>query len=216
MKRLEACLEFIKGHDFLIDVGSDHAYLPIMAIEKNYVSRAIASDVNLGPVNNAKKNIKDLNLDNKIEVLKYDGIPPNDCDVLNISGMGGELMVKILDSTLKNAKNLKSIVLAPNTDCYLVRKYLSQNGYRIVDENIIFYRHYYEIIKFEKGSASYSQDELYLGPILMKKRSNVFIEKYTKLLNHLENIKKNINDSLRLSEINNEIDIIKNNLKDLL
>ena len=42
----------------IADIGTDHAYLPIYLIKKGICNTAIASDINKGPVEKAKSNIR--------------------------------------------------------------------------------------------------------------------------------------------------------------
>ena len=121
--RLKCISKYTKGFNKVLDVGSDHGLLPIYAIENHFVKSAIASDINSKPLIKAKENFLKHNLD--IEVIVYDGIPKTDSDCIVIAGMGAELIIKILEKTLSNAINYKRLVLAPNTDYYLLRQYLN-------------------------------------------------------------------------------------------
>lgn len=207
-KRLIGVSYFTKGFDTLLDVGTDHGFLPIYALKNGLVSNAIASDVNEQPLLNASTNIIKSNL--SIETILYDGIPVTKADVISVCGMGGELIIEILEKSLCNARNLKRLILAPNTDSYMVREYICNNGFILVDEAIIKDKnHYYEVLVLEKGNKNYSPKDLYFGPFLLKKKNKEFKEKYMKKLCKLESIVSNITEGFRKEKINEEIKLIK-------
>ena len=205
--RLKEIAKFTSGFNSLLDVGSDHGLLPIYAIKSGYVNSAIASDINYKPLIKAKENIKKNNLD--IETIVYDGIPECSCEVIVIAGMGAELIISILEKTLSNAKNLKRLVLSPNCDYDLLRRFITKD-FKIVDEDIIYdKKHFYEIIVLEKGNESYSEKELLFGPILLKKKSDIFINKHKKELDDYLKIVDNITDISKQEEIKEKIKLLK-------
>ena len=206
-KRLKEIAKYTDGFNLLLDVGSDHGLLPIYAIKNHFVNGAIASDINNKPLIKAKENFNKYNLN--IDTIIYDGIPKNNADVIVIAGMGAELIISILEKTLNNANNLKRLILAPNCDYDVLRRYIIQY-FKIVDEDIVYDKnHYYEIIVLEKGKEEYSQLDILFGPILLKKKSEIFINKYKKELNNLNNIIDNITDLKKKEEIETKIKLIK-------
>ena len=206
-KRLKEIAKYTSGYNLLLDVGSDHGLLPIYALKNKYVNEAIASDINSKPLIIAKENFAKYNLD--IKTIIYDGIPKTNADVIVIAGMGAELVISILEKTLNNAKNLKRLILAPNCDYDILRTYI-KGSFKIVDEDIIYDKnHYYEIIVLEKGMEEYSDIDLLFGPILLKKKSETFINKYKKELNNLNKIVDNITDINKQKEVKERIKLIE-------
>lgn len=205
--RLISISKYTKGYNLLLDVGSDHGLLPIYAINNNYVSNAIASDINFKPLIKAKENFKKYNLE--IETIIYDGIPETNADCIVIAGMGSELIIQILEKTLNNAKNLKRLILCPNTDYDMLRTYINHK-YNIVDEEVVYdKKHYYEIIVLEKGNSNYNDYELYFGPVLLKNKSKDFLNKLEKDLKTLKNIVCGITDSTKKENVEKEIKMIE-------
>ncbi len=206
-KRLKEIAKFSNGYNNLLDVGSDHGLLPIYAINSGFVKKAIASDINYKPLIKAKENFNKYNLD--IETIIYDGIPNTNADCIVIAGMGAELIIEILEKTLSNAKNLKRLVLSPNCDYEILRRFITKD-FKIVDESIIYdKKHYYEIIVLEIGHYDYTDKELYFGPILLKEKSTVFIDKHKKELNDYLKIVDGITDINKQNEIKEKINMIK-------
>ncbi len=90
--RLQNCVEFTKGHDVLIDIGTDHALLPVYAVLNNYVKKAYACDVSMGPLESAKKTIDIYNTTENVGVIKSDGFKNIDID-FDVSVIAGMLLV---------------------------------------------------------------------------------------------------------------------------
>jgi tRNA (adenine22-N1)-methyltransferase len=135
--RLSLVMKNIEECEIICDIGSDHAYIPIMAVKKELCIRAIASDVRLGPCRVAYKNISEFGLQDKIEVRTGCGlekITERESDSVVIAGMGGILITKILDKDFAKAKRASRLILQPmNSDEYL-RRWLYYNGFEIINE----------------------------------------------------------------------------------
>lgn len=142
-ERLLTAVQFVREGSRLADIGTDHGYLPIFLILEGRIPFAIAADINRGPLDKADENIHKYALDGKIKTVLCDGlkrIDKHEVDDVAIFGMGGELIVKILDEApwLKDAA--KRLILQPMTHPEKLRKYLADNGYRIIGEAISFDR----------------------------------------------------------------------------
>ena len=135
MKRIDLIASLAKNSNIICDIGCDHAYTVIKAIKDYGVSYAIASDINDGPLEIAKKNIISHKIEDKVKIVKSDGFKNvnDEFDTAIISGMGGNLIIDILNSSLDKIKN-KKLIISANSDFYLVRKYLNNNGFIISDE----------------------------------------------------------------------------------
>ena len=124
----------------LADIGSDHAYLPIALCLEDNIECALASDINEGPVAAAVSNIGRNGLSDRIRAVRADGLDMArdfDPDCITVLGMGGELIVSILDAApwIKNPKI--TLVLQPMTHGEILAEYLAQNGFAVKDEMIV-------------------------------------------------------------------------------
>ena len=176
-KRLQVALSFLHGINGFADIGCDHGYLPIEAINRNIVNFAIASDNKRGPFLKAKNNIELAGLTEKIEVRLEDGIGsyPQTIDAIAILGMGGELIVQILEKA--NLDNIAILVLGPNSEAKQVRFFLQKAGYTIDDESFIKdHNHYYQTIRAIKGNMNLSLQEAIFGPINIQKKNPILLE----------------------------------------
>ena len=180
-KRLKTLAEYIDDNCNMVDIGCDHGLLDIYLIQNKNNINIIASDVNENALNNAKSNIKRNNLDNKIKTILSNGLDNIDMtnlDTIVISGMGAHTIVGILYNNLGKLKNIKKIVIQSNNDIDFLRYKVTKIGYYINRETLVKDAGIiYTIIEFKKGYRLYSKKELYLGPCLIKEKSDLFIEK---------------------------------------
>lgn len=142
-ERLLTAVQFVREGSRLADVGTDHGYLPIFLILEGRIPFAIAADINRGPLDKADENIHKYALDGKIKTVLCDGlrrIDKDEVDDVAIFGMGGELIVKIIDEAPWLKDTSKRLILQPMTHPEKLRKYLADNGYRIIGEALSFDR----------------------------------------------------------------------------
>ena len=138
--RLKIIADSIQGYETAADIGSDHAYIPIYLAKNNRVKSAIATDVNSGPVEISKKRIKSYGVEAKVSVRQGDGlqiIKPGEAEVIVVAGMGGILIRDILDRDAKVAKSAKLLILQPMRDSDIIRKWLFEHDFDIIDEELV-------------------------------------------------------------------------------
>ena len=134
-KRLKTVADLVTRGNIVADVGADHGYVPIYLVEENISPYCYAMDVNEGPLSKAKINIAEHELEDKIETILSDGLDAfgeRKADTIIISGMGGDLIVDIL----ARANDFDELILSPHKRSDLVRKYLTDNEYKIIDEKM--------------------------------------------------------------------------------
>ena len=206
-KRLKTVSDLVTPCDKVADIGTDHGYVPIYLIKKNICKFAYAMDVNEGPLEKAKANITEEGLQDRIETLLSDGFDnfgDRSADCVIIAGMGGDLIVDILTRALKYDFN--ELVLSPHKRVDLVRKFLCENGYRIVDERMVEDAgKYYPIIKANKGESDYSKVELEFGPILLARKDetlkeylDIQLNKFGRIVSSLEREDKEVQHKYKL------------------
>jgi len=178
-KRLNACLSYLKDINTVMDIGTDHAYLPIEAIKQGLVKNAYAIDNKKGPLMLAEENILKYGLKDKITAVLADGIDTlsEDVDAIVIAGMGGKMIHDILEG--KSYLNVKRFILQPNNHPQLVRALTKNNALKIVDELIVIDQNIpYNIIVLEPGNQDLSDKALWISEILFERRD----EDYKKML----------------------------------
>ena len=136
-ERLLAAASFVRDGSYLIDVGTDHAYLPIYLAETGKISSATASDINEGPCESARGHIAENGFADKINVVRANGLAGHcargKTDIV-IAGMGGALICEILEKADFIKQEGVRLILQPMRNVADVRAYLLGNGFRIVGE----------------------------------------------------------------------------------
>lgn len=157
-KRLTAAAALCRHGSFIADVGTDHAYLPIYLAEKGCIRGGVVSDINKGPIERARAHIAEAGLDGMLTPVLCDGLAdlekyaPDDIFIL---GMGGELIARIISDAPFVKRSGIRLILQPMTHPEILRKYLSENGFEIVDETIIKDEKLYQIICAEYTGIPY-------------------------------------------------------------
>jgi len=196
--RLKTIASMIEECDSAIDVGTDHGYVPIYLVENGVIKNAIASDINRGPVEKARKNINQSNVNDKVSCRLGSGLSTvsrGEVQIAIIAGMGGNLIRDILEADLDVVKEFKYMILQPVQNAEILREYLYITGYDILDEEICNDDgKFYEIIKVKYDNKPIEVDKIYyeISKILLDKKSKVmqcFIEyklqKYSKVYDNL-------------------------------
>jgi len=213
-KRLNSCLKYTEGFNKLADIGTDHALLPIEAIENGFVSTALAIDNKIGPFGIAYNNVIQHKLEDKITVLLGDGLEQLDdtVDVVVISGMGGGLIANILQG--HSLKNVKRLILQPNNDSHLIREILSTIKYHIIDEVIVNEKNkLYDLIVIESGIVEYNKLQILFGPINLVEKSHFFILRIEEEIKRLKQILNQVSLVERRISIKARIILLEEALK---
>lgn len=190
-QRLLDVADFIPQGAKLLDVGSDHAYLPIHLLQEGLISQAIASEVVQGPYRSALENVAAAGLNQKIQVRLADGLEalePNDgVTTIAICGMGGRLIADILTAGQEKLSGLERLVLQPNNREDDVRAWLSDHGFKIIAEKVMSEKgKFYEIIVAQPGQQVLNDFEKRFGPRHLEEKSAGFLTKWQRELEKLQ------------------------------
>lgn len=162
----------------LADVGTDHGYVPIALVTEGVIPSALAMDVNQGPLDRALQHIQEHQLENYIGTRLSDGVRslrPGEADSVLIAGMGGALTVRILTEGKEVLDTVKEIILQPQSEIGKVRRFLYDNGYRIVREDMILEEQkYYTVMKAVHGEMQdYTDMDFAYGKLLLEQKHPV-------------------------------------------
>lgn len=136
-ERLALCASFVRRGTRLVDIGTDHAYLPVWLAQNGMILSAVASDVRQGPLENAKDNIRRFNVENTVTAVLSDGldnIEPSQAQDIVIAGMGGELIAKIIDKPQWLCDGSRRLILQPMTRAESLRLFLCGKGFKTEQE----------------------------------------------------------------------------------
>ena len=154
-QRLSSVASMVTAGNCLADVGTDHGYVPIYLYERNIIPRAIAMDVNKGPLERAALHIAESGMKEAIETRLSDGLTalkPGEADSVVIAGMGGPLIIRILSAHPEITESLKELILQPQSEISEVRIWLYEQGYEIIEEHMVFEDgKYYSMFKAVKN-----------------------------------------------------------------
>lgn len=191
----------------IADIGSDHAYLPAYLIENGISPSAIAADIGVGPLENARKAVSSSPLlKEKIEFRLSDGlkeISPTEAEDIVIAGMGGILISEILTSAPWVKEETKRLILQPMSHAEDVRRYLCENGFEIIKENASSdVKHCYLCIVAEFRNKPNDKDEAFyyrgliekVGTDDAKRYHNARMSSITKKYTALKNAGQDVSD----------------------
>lgn len=149
--RLDALAQQLETSDLLIDVGADHAYLAIHAVQKQIVKRALALDINQDPLIMAAKNVASFGLEGEIECRLSDGlaeVQEEEIDTVVIAGMGGHTIKAIIQASLSKAQAARFLLLQPNNGEEKLRRFLYSQGFIVKSQGVVNEKkHFYQWIK---------------------------------------------------------------------
>lgn len=228
-ERLKLVSDFVSTGNTLADIGTDHGYIPIYLVRENRIKKAIAMDINKGPLERADNNIQEYGFNQCIETRLSDGmekLKENEADTILIAGMGGALTVRIMEQGIKVMRSAKEIIVSPHSEIFLVRKFLIQNDFDIVKEDMIYDQgKYYTIIKalpvknLNKDVYKEYPDYYTYGRLLIEEKNKTLIEYlvyiYEKNKDIINKISRNKNAIRRKIELENENNSIEELIKSL-
>lgn len=187
-KRIKALASLVEQNQKVIDIGTDHAYLPIYLYKTNITSSIVGSDTSDNVLKYSLKNLEKFNLSDKIKLIKSDGFTniTENFDVAVIAGMGFTTIKKIINND--NIPN--TLIIQSNNDHHNLRKYMLENNYKI-DKEITLKdnNHYYVIIRYIKGKDSLNETELLFGKSNNKDYYNYLSKHYNKIYLKSKDIK---------------------------
>lgn len=199
--RLYEIAKRVPKDTIVVDVGTDHGYIPIYLSLNNLCKKCIASDVNQGPLDSAKRHSDKYNI-HTLELRKGSGLQTikaeDAVEVVIIAGMGGLLIIDILRNDLDIVKGVKKLILQPQTNVPEVRRFLHTIGYRIEEEVFLTEEgKYYTIICAVHGEEKYLTDcEYEYGKYLLEHTTDLF----KGWMNRKENVFEKIYTQIQLAD----------------
>lgn len=154
-KRLIAAALYVIPGRKSVDVGTDHAYLPVYLYKKGITQSILACDINQKPLETARRTIKEAGLEGKIELRLSNGleaVEKQEAQNIIICGMGGELILRILLSSPFLLNDEHNLILQPMTNAPFLRRGLYQNGFEILSETpVIEGQHFYTVMQAKRA-----------------------------------------------------------------
>lgn len=201
-KRLMKIASYVEPCKAIADIGTDHGYIPIYLVKSNICEKAIASDINKGPIEKATTNVRFEGLSKNIKCLLGPGLKPVKKGEVNgviVAGMGGNLTRDILVEDLEKVKLYDFLILQPAQNPEVLREYLYNNNFQVINEDLILDEgKFYELFKVkynENAKKIDVKDELFyeISPILLGNKNSLIdsyikskIERYENIVSYIK------------------------------
>ena len=137
--RLQAIADLIPAGSKVADIGTDHGYIPVWLVENGISEYVTAADINKGPLDHARMTAAEYGVSEKINFelcsgLEFSAAPVHDTVI--VAGMGGELILSILEKAPWTAENC-TLILQPNSRIQVLVAWLQERGYAIGNARLV-------------------------------------------------------------------------------
>lgn len=139
--RMQAVVGLVQPCDRIADIGCDHGYVAMELIKRHVCKKIIAMDINQGPLEQAKGNIRAYGMQEYITTRLSDGVEAlenGEVDGIVCAGMGGRLIINILTQGKDIISGMEQLVLQPQSEISEVRSFLRESGFVIDKEDMVF------------------------------------------------------------------------------
>ena len=197
-KRLSMILDLVEPCDTLADVGTDHGYLALEAILSGKAKQVIAADVRQGPLKQAQKTFAQASVFDKVKLVLSDGITSieDPLDAVVISGMGADLILKIISQDLDKFKKIPQIIVQANTKLHTLRQGMAELGFQMMAESLTQDGFFYLAQRYVYTGLceALSEEQAFFG-VLLDPDDPLVLAYWTNELNRLSIILKNKTDA---------------------
>ncbi len=139
--RMRAVSELVQPCKSIADIGCDHGYVAMELVRSKVCRHVIAMDINSGPLDRAKQNIVEYDMQDYIQTRLSDGVSAlqaGEVEGIICAGMGGRLILSILEQGRDLISDMKQVVLQPQSELAEVRNYLRKKGFLIDKEDLVY------------------------------------------------------------------------------
>lgn len=206
--RLKLIYDMIPPCGVLSDIGTDHAFIPAKALLDGRCKRAIACDVKKGPLERADRTRKEYRLEDYMELRLGSGLEPiteDEADCVVLAGMGGILIAELIETSIEKAKKARCLVLQPMIGQEILRPFLWQNGFEVLDEGLTKEGNkLYQVISAKyTGQRREHWDRMYeyIGEHLITKRDPLLPEWLEDRLTKQQKVVKGLNEAKTADDI---------------
>lgn len=207
--RLKKIAELVDFGATVIDVGTDHGYVPNFLCEKKISRDIIATDISKNSLEKSIELTKERDNEKYIRNILANGIVKENRDNIIIAGLGGIQIAEIILNSIEIARSAKKLILQPMQKTNILRRELNNMGFEIIDEEIIFEDdRYFEIIlaRYSGQIKKLEEVDFYFSKSLMEKKDKVYLDFLRERQRELEKILNNINnDSDRTKKRSDEL-----------
>ncbi|MFR2891367.1 tRNA (adenine(22)-N(1))-methyltransferase [Peptoniphilus grossensis] len=207
--RLKKIAELVDFGATVIDVGTDHGYVPNFLCEKKISKDIIATDISKNSLEKSIELTRERDNEKYIRNILANGIVKENRDNIIIAGLGGIQIAEIILNSIEIARSAKKLILQPMQKTNILRRELNNMGFEIIDEEIIFEDdRYFEIIlaRYSGQIKKLEEVDFYFSKSLIEKKDIVYLDFLRERQKELEKILSNINnDSDRTKKRSGEL-----------
>lgn len=170
--RLSMIAEMVGHVKSYADIGCDHGRLGAFLLQRGWIEQAFLMDISESSLDKARALIRLLDLESRTRFIVGDGVEGlcEPVEAVVIAGMGGTTAAGIIERGREKLGDAR-LVLQANVAVPELRQRLSGAGYYIHDEKIVRDgRRQYVILEARPGASSYTEEELEVGPVLLREK----------------------------------------------
>ncbi len=206
--RLSLVADMIPRGSNVADIGTDHGFLPVYLVKHGIAKKVIACDIRKDPLSRAVKNAAEAGVSDMIDFRLSDGLDAvgkDEAGVYVICGMGGFVIMGILESAIEKGKIFPGteFIMSPHCDEEVFRRYLYKNGFFIKSENMICDNGMFYVIfscVYDSQEREASEQEYRYGAMPLKEKQSALKEYLLREKRILEETKEKLACSLERSE----------------
>ena len=156
-ERLQCALHMLKGVRSVADIGCDHGKLTAALLLNGGCERVIAGDISPDCLNKTRDIIERYGLEDRGLVRLGSGLSiltTGECHAAAILGMGGELMIELLEASPEVAEQMDRLVLQPMSGIEELRRWLYENSYHVQQDRLVAVgRRWYQLLSVQKADS---------------------------------------------------------------
>ena len=138
--RLQTIAGRISKGETMADIGTDHGFLPIYMVNSGIAPMAVMTDVSESSLMKGQRNFREYaDIGSGIYFRTGDGLSvlkKSEVDTVVIAGMGGKLIRDIMNADMKLTSSFRKFILQPRIRQGELRKWLLENGFTIIHEDL--------------------------------------------------------------------------------
>lgn len=203
--RLETIASLVPVGVAVVDVGTDHAYLPVLLAQQQKIRQAVATDIASGPCQAAENTVAQYGLGGVISVRQGNGlaqVTPAEAEVVAIAGMGGKTITTILEQGAEQLEQTTRLVLQPMNGERELRHWLQEHKWKIVDERLAYEANRFYVVMAAVPGVEQPYEDIYyeVGPRLAAERPAGFVDYVQTLLHKYQGLLSSMNHSVAAQE----------------
>ena len=155
--RLRSAFEMLRGANTVADIGCDHGKLTAALLLDGGCGRVVAGDISSDCLQKTREIVARYGLQDRGSVRLGSGLTiltPGECDAAAILGMGGELMIELLETSPEVAASMDKLVLQPMSGIEELRQWLYENSFHMREDRLVnLGRRWYQLLSVRKADG---------------------------------------------------------------